>query len=141
MRVAGQSATIRKIREARRAVADYVAGMRKTVLAILLVLAAVAANAAEPETVMVTYRPKKGSETKLAEVVARQWVTLQQLGLVTSERRELYRAGSMLIEVFTWKDAAVPDNPPAEVRALWDEMGKLVEKNGISILQVGRVRE
>ena len=47
----------------------------------------------------------------------------------------------MLIEIFTSKDAGTPDNAPAEIRALWTEVGRLVEKNGISILQVERVRE
>lgn len=115
--------------------------MRKTAIAFLVALAAIAAQAAEPETVMVTYRATKGSEAQLAQVVAKHWETVRRLDLVTSEPRHVYRAGSMLIEVFTWKDAAIPDNAPAEIRALWDEMRKLVERNGISILEVERVRE
>ncbi len=116
--------------------------MRHTPIALLLfIVVAAAAQAAEPETVMVTYRAKKGNEAPLAQVVAKQWETLRRLHLVTDDPRQLYRAGSTLIEVFTWKDADIPDNAPPEIRALWDEMGKLVEKNGISILQVERVRE
>lgn len=115
--------------------------MRKTAIAILLALAAVAAHAAKPETVMVTYRPKKGSEAQLAQVVAKHWDTARRLELVTSDPRHVYRAGSMLIEVFTWKDAEIPDHAPAEIRAIWDEMNALVEKGGISILEVERVRE
>ena len=115
--------------------------MRKTSIALLLLFAAVAASAATPETVMVTYRAKKGSEAQLAQVLSRHWETVRRLDLVTAEPREVFRAGSTLIEVFTWKDAEIPDNAPAEVTALWAEMNKLVEKNGISILEVERVRD
>jgi len=115
--------------------------MRRTAIALLLTLAAVAVHAAQPETVMVTYRPKKGSEAQLAQVVAKHWDTARRLELVTSDPRHLYRAGSMLIEVFTWKDAEIPDHAPAEIRAIWDELNTLVEKNGISILEVERVPE
>ena len=114
--------------------------MRNTAIAFLLFITA-AANAAEPETVMVTYRAKRGSEAQLAQVVARHWETARRLDLVAAEPRDLYRAGSTLIEVFTWKDGSIPDNAPPEIRTIWKEMGDLVEKNGISILQVERVRE
>jgi len=115
--------------------------MRKTAIALLLTLAAGVAHAAPPETVMITYRAKRGSEAQLAQVVAKHWDTARRLELVTSDPRHLYRAGSMLIEVFTWKDAEIPDHAPAEIRAIWDEMNALVEKGGISILEVERVGE
>lgn len=90
---------------------------------------------------MVTYRAKKGSEARLAQVLTKHWDTVRRLELATSDPRHLYRAGSTLIEVFTWKDAEIPDHAPAEIRTIWDEMQALVEKSGISILEVERVRE
>ncbi|PYQ70090.1 MAG: hypothetical protein DMG04_25840, partial [Acidobacteria bacterium] len=34
------------------------------------------------------------------------------------------------VDIFTWRDAAVPDNAPREIQAIWKEMNGLVEMRG-----------
>ena len=109
----------------------------KMLIAALLLSTAVAAHAASPpETVLVTYRAKAGSETQVEALVRRQWATLQRLDLVTHETHVLVRDHATFTEVFTWKSADIPDAAPAEVTAIWSEMGKVTEK--IEIREVTR---
>jgi hypothetical protein len=111
--------------------------MRTTICALVLLLVATTAAAAEPETVMITYRPTTGSEAKLRQVIADHWSAVTRLGLVNTSPHLVVRYGSTLVEIFTWKDAATPDNAPPEIAKIWGEMAKLTEKkNGISIDQV-----
>lgn len=91
--------------------------------------------AAEPETVMVTFHAKTGSETELAGVIARHWETARRLNLVldaphltvrgTENGRQTY-----FIDVFTWRDAGIPDQAPAAIRSIWADMNRLVESRG-----------
>jgi hypothetical protein len=34
------------------------------------------------------------------------------------------------VEIFTWRDSAIPDNAPSEVRAFWDQMAELTQARG-----------
>ena len=111
--------------------------MRTTIYALALLLVAAAASAAEPETVMITYRPMPGSEAKLRDVIADHWATATKLGLVNASPHVVVRNGSTLVEIFTWKDAAIPDNAPPEITKIWSEMMKVIEKkDGMRIDQV-----
>lgn len=105
---------------------------------------------AKPETVMVTYHAKAGSEADLAKVLARQWATGRNLKLFVDAPHLLVRgveAGNKpyFVEILTWRDASVPDAPPDAIRTLWGEMNKLVESRGgrpgIEIAQVTLVAE
>jgi hypothetical protein len=96
-------------------------------LTVCLLFFALAAQAATPETVAVTYRVKPGNEAELQKVLARQWATLTRLDAVTGPH-SLYRGEGFFLEIFTWKDAAIPDNAPAEIRTIWGEMHKLTDK-------------
>jgi hypothetical protein len=111
----------------------------KTTLAAFLLFAAVAAvhAASPPETVLVTYRAKAGSEAQVENLVRKQWATLQRLALVTPETHVLVRDRATFTEVFSWKSADIPDAAPAEVTALWTKMGKVTEK--IEIREVRRI--
>lgn len=100
--------------------------MRKTSIAVLILFWASALAAATPETVVVTYHPKPGSEAQLQKLIERQWQTLTDLQAVTGSH-SLYRADGLFVEILTWKDASIPDNAPAPIRAIWADMGKLVE--------------
>ena len=112
--------------------------MRTTLAAFLLLTVTAAIHAASPpETVLVTYRAKAGSETQVETLVRKQWATLQRLELVTHETHVLVRDHATFTEVFTWRSADIPDAPPAEVTAIWGEMGKVTEK--IEIREVTRV--
>jgi hypothetical protein len=34
------------------------------------------------------------------------------------------------VEIFTWRDASIPDSAPEPIRVSWDRMNKLVESRG-----------
>jgi hypothetical protein len=94
-----------------------------------------AQDAGQPETVMVTLHAKPGGEAELERVIARHWATAQKMKLVrdtphvtlrgTEENNNVY-----FVEIFTWRDARVPDAAPAEIRNIWNEMNRLVEARG-----------
>lgn len=106
-------------------------------IAITLSLAGFRApsSAEPPETVMVTYHAKAGSEGELARVLADHWSTAQRLGLVVAEPHIVVRSAEPgrpvdFVEIFTWRDASIPDNAPEPIRAAWERMNKLVESRG-----------
>lgn len=104
--------------------------------AIVLGVAGSAAVAGEePETVMVTLHAKRGASDELARVIARHWAMARQLNLVRETPHVTLRgteAGNQVyfVEVFTWRDAGIPDAAPAGIRKIWDEMNGLVESRG-----------
>ena len=65
-----------------------------------------------PETVMVTYHAKAGSEAALASVIARQWAWAIKLKLVLETPHILVRRNEQgktyFVEIFTWRDANIP---------------------------------
>ena len=104
------------------------------------------AGAEQPETVMITLHPKVGAERALAQTLARHYETAQKLRLLREEVPHLTleatddQGKTYFVDIFTWRDAAVPDNAPAEIRAIWKEMNSLVETRGgrpaLDIVQV-----
>jgi hypothetical protein len=36
----------------------------------------------------------------------------------------------MSVEVFTWRDAKIPDSAPAAIQSVWSQMNLLVESRG-----------
>jgi hypothetical protein len=123
--------------------------MLKTLILSLALFTLASAASAAPETVLVTYRPQAGNAEKLEQLIARHGATLKRLGLVTADPHLTYRAADssgkpIVLDLLTWKDDAIPDDAPAEVRAIWGEMQKLVEKRdgrpGIEILIVKPVQ-
>ena len=113
--------------------------------AILALSAAAQPTADKPETVMVTYHAKPGAETELARVLDRHWTTARELELILDAGRLTVRGvedggKSFYVEIFTWRDAAIPDHAPAAIQSIWAEMSKLVEprsgRPGIDIVEV-----
>jgi hypothetical protein len=94
----------------------------------------VPAAESDPETVLVTYHVKAGQADDLARLIDRAWATYQRLGLVFDKPHLIMRGkekgGEFFAEVVPWKTHSAPDNAPAEVHALWDEMQKVCEKRG-----------
>ena len=125
--------------------------MRRSIrmwLAALLVCAAAGSLRAEaPETVMITLHAKAGAETELARVIAHHWETVQRLELATDAPHVTLRAeeGTLtyFVEIFTWRDASIPDAAPKEIQAIWADMNRLVEKRngkpGLTITEVSLV--
>ena len=97
----------------------------------LLLLALFALTAfAQEETVMVTCRAKPGAEANLQRVLASHWKTIRDLKLVTSAPHTSLRGvdgggKTYFVEIFTWKDAKIPDHAPDAVQKLWSEMNDL----------------
>jgi hypothetical protein len=92
-------------------------------------------RADEPETVMITFRAKLGADAELARVIARHWETARRLNLVRDAPHVTVRAtenGNQVyfVDIFTWRDASIPDAAPAAISAIWAEMNRLVESRG-----------
>jgi hypothetical protein len=88
-------------------------------------------GADDPETVMITLRAKPGGP-ELAAVVARHWETARRLNLVRDEPHVTVRGTESgdtvyFVDIFTWRDAGIPDAAPPEIQAIWTEMNRLVE--------------
>src|SRR5437762_8645611 len=76
------------------------------------------------ETVAVKYHSKAGAEIALAGVLARHWETARRLNLVQPAPHVIVRGAEeadrvYLLEIFTWRDAGIPDAAPAEIQVLW----------------------
>jgi hypothetical protein len=103
-------------------------------LAVSIPRSASAQPSAMPETVMVTYHAKAGSEAALANAIARQWAAANRLKLVLKTPHILVRGDEQgkayFVEIFTWRDANIPDDPPAAIQNIWAEMNQLVESRG-----------
>lgn len=110
----------------------------RTALSLLLGAAMIqtlnAAPVKTPETVMVTYNVRPGSEDALASVLARHWATARMLKLVRETPHTLVRGSqdgrTYFLEIFTWRDANTPDTAPAAIQSIWAEMNRLVESRG-----------
>ena len=106
-----------------------------SIAAVVAVLSQVV-GAEQPETVMITLRPKPGAERALAQTIARHYETAQRLNLLREDTPHLTLQASddqdktYFVDIFTWRDAAVPDNAPREIQAIWKEMNGLVETRG-----------
>ncbi|MCA9667812.1 MAG: hypothetical protein KC503_19565 [Myxococcales bacterium] len=97
-----------------------------------------------PVTMLVSYYPKEGQEQAFFEIMQRHWPTLDELGLVTSDKPRIFRATDKdsgrqyFIEIFSWKDEGASDlaHQSPEVMAVWEPMGPLLER-----MQLSRVEE
>jgi hypothetical protein len=107
-----------------------------TIVATLLSIADAAApkHPDLPETVMVTYLVKPGSERELQRVIAKHWETARKLNMVLRTPHLVLQGAEndlpYIVEVFTWRDASLPDNAPEAIQALWTKMGQLVQPRG-----------
>ena len=96
---------------------------------------AVAQHAGEPETVMITFHAKPGAEADLERVIARHWTTAREMQLVRDTPHVTIRGTedgnkAYFIDIFTWRDARIPDAAPAEIQKIWNDMNRLVEARG-----------
>ena len=90
--------------------------------------------APKPVMMLVTYRPKKGKEDELFELVKKHWPVLSRAGLVTKDVL-LYRAtdkrtGAIsFVEIFSWKDEEAPGlaHQLPEIMAIWEPMSPILE--------------
>ena len=105
--------------------------------------------AADPGTVIVTLHARKGADERLAQVLVNHWETARRLNLVLDTPHVTLKGTETsgdryFLEIFSWRDASIPDNAPAAIQAIWGEMNTLVEsrggKRGIEIAEVLHIR-
>jgi len=99
---------------------------------VVAILMAAGCYAAESETVIVTLHAKAGAEAELARVIEGHWETARRLKLVQDAPHVTLRGSedgdkTYFVEIFSWRDAGIPDAAPAEIRVIWDAMNALVE--------------
>lgn len=85
-----------------------------------------------PETVMLTLQPRAGAEDDLAKALAEHWSTARKLDLVRPDLHVTLRGRDdsgrpYFIDIFTWRDADIPDNAPAAITTIWDRLNALTE--------------
>ena len=102
---------------------------------VALLLMGLTAQAAPPETVVVTLHARLGAEAALARVLERHWSTARSLSLVRDTPHLTLRGvedgdKTYFVEIFAWRDAAIPDAAPPAIQAIWAEMNRLVEARG-----------
>lgn len=101
-----------------------------------------------PETVMITFQVKPGADADLAGVIARHWDTARRLNLVREAPHVTLRGTdkgqTYFVDIFTWRDASIPDHAPAAILEIWAEMNRLVEprggRPGLAIAEVSLLR-
>lgn len=99
----------------------------------------------KPVPTLVRYTPKAGGEEALLGLVRQHWPTLARLGLVTATPAQLWRAFDKdtrklsFLELFEWKDEGASDvaHQTPEVMAMWEPMGKVLER--LEITKVERI--
>ena len=86
-------------------------------------------------TVLATYRVRRGKEVAFRRLLARHWPVLRSLRLVTADPPVTYEGkdeskGIYFVEIFTWRSAAAVEaaHVHPEVGRVWGAMGELVEK-------------
>ena len=87
-----------------------------------------------PETVMVTFHARPGAEDTLARAIAQHWDVARRLNLVTENPHVTLRGvedgKTYYVDIFTWRDASIPDSAPPAIQVIWKEMNRLVEARG-----------
>jgi len=124
----------------RRSLLPAAAGLCLTTLAL-----AAEPDPRSPETVLVTYHVKPGSEAAMERLLREDhWPLLRRLDFVWASPHVLVRGVEdggkpCFREILTWRDHDTPDNAPPEVHAVWDRMRPLVEKRGADAIEIEEV--
>jgi hypothetical protein len=91
--------------------------------------------APKPETVVITFHAKPGAEAELAGVIEKHWTVAREMKLVQDSPHLTLRRieeGNKVsfTDIFTWRDAAIPDHAPPAIQTIWAQMNQLVESRG-----------
>ena len=84
------------------------------------------------ETVICTYRVRRGSEQAFEELLARHWPTLHELGVVTDQPAAIYRSlgddAPVYVEIFEWREGGFQQaHEHPRVVAIWEPMDTCCE--------------
>ena len=99
----------------------------------------------EPVNRLVIYRPKKGHEKQLRDILVQHGPMLRQVGLLSPEPIRLYDASDLrrhgepepyFIEIFQWRDEKASDlaHQTPEVMSVWETMGPHMESMQLTTL-------
>jgi hypothetical protein len=79
------------------------------------------------ETIHSVAHVKPGHEAEYAKLSQKAWTIYKQLGLVLNTPHVVLRGTdekgrAYFVEVFTWKNADIPDHAPVEVKTIWRQL-------------------
>ncbi len=91
----------------------------------------------------VAYRPKKGKEQELFELVKKHGPALHSTGLIVGGMPQVYKARNIrtgeqfFVEIFSWRDekAAEIAHQTPEIMAVWGPMTPILEGLEISVIE------
>ena len=125
--------------------------MTRAIIGLFLVMSTTVPLRAEtPETVMVTLRAKTGAEAEVATILARHWTIARTLNLLDDTTHFTMKTRDAdgrvtFVDVFTWRDASIPDAASPEILAVWKEMTRLAEvrdgRPGLEIVEVNLIQD
>ena len=92
---------------------------------------------------LVTYRPKRGSEATLLALVGTHWPALHKAGLSTADAVTIYRAmdkrsGAVsFIEIFSWRDehASTEAHHDAQIIAVWEPVMPILKSMDLAVVE------
>lgn len=96
-----------------------------------------------PVKMHVTYRPKKGKNEELLDLVMKHGPALQSTGLIVDGPPAVYRATDKrtgdvcFIETFSWRDEDAPNlaHQMPEVMAVWEPMTPILENLELNVVE------
>jgi len=104
-----------------------------------------ASGKSDPETVLVTYHVKSGSEAEFQTLLARVWKVYRKEHLVFAEPHIIVRETeggdkTRFVEIFTWVSHSAPEHALEAVKNLWEQEQSLCEaRNGHTGIEGGEV--
>ena len=99
-----------------------------------------------PETVVVVYQVRSGREADLKELLDRAWKVYQREHMVHAQPHVIVQettpdGKAKITEIFTWVSHKAPEQAPAQVAEIWNEMQAMCEsRNGQPGLGGGEVQ-
>jgi hypothetical protein len=102
-----------------------------------------------PVKMQVTYRPKKGKERELFNLVTKHGPALEATGLIVDGPPIIYRATNkrtgekFFVETFSWRDDEAPHlaHQMPEVMAVWEPMTPILENLELAVIEQVRGNE
>ena len=91
----------------------------------------------QPDTVVCTYRVRRGEEAAFRDLLDLHWPTLRELGLVQDVPALRFQGtepdgGPFFVEIFTWRDARAVEEAhhSGAVQSVWGQMSEHCEERG-----------
>jgi|SRR4051812_41599875 hypothetical protein len=97
----------------------------------------------KPVHMHVVYRPKKGAEAELFELVKKHGPALQSTGLIVNGPATIYRATNkrtaevFFVEMFSWRDEEAPNlaHQMPEIMSIWEPMTPMLDNLELAVIE------